>query len=86
MDRVSHAESVQTEALLQELLEEVRRLKADYRALQAENERLKTILHDKTTVAMGDLFQQSTNEHLAMRQQIMTLISKIDQHLGEQTR
>lgn len=70
------------EALLKELLREVRKLKAGHQDLQTENERLRREMAEtKAGPAQESLFGNGSAERLALRQQIMGLIEKIDKHL-----
>jgi len=71
----------ETEELLRELLREVRKMKADMSGLRLENERLRNELATRETDHTGDLFGNGSAERIALRQQIMGLIDKIDKHL-----
>ncbi len=71
----------ETEELLRELLREVRKMKADLSALRIENDRLRKELASKESEPAGDLFGNGSAERIALRQQIMGLIDKIDKHL-----
>lgn len=71
----------ETEELLRDLLREVRKMKADVSSLQFENERLRKDLTSRATESSGDLFANGSTEKMALRQQITSLIEKIDKHL-----
>lgn len=82
MSDYSNSPVHETEELLRELLREVRKMKADLDGLRSENERLRTQLATRETDHTGDLFGNGSAERLALRQQIMGLIDKIDKHLA----
>lgn len=71
----------ETEELLRELLREVRKMKADLSTLRVENDRLRKELALRDSEPAGDLFGNGSTERMALRQQIMGLIDKIDKHL-----
>jgi len=71
----------ETEELLRDLLREVRKMKADVSSLQFENERLRKDLTSRATESSSDLFANGSTEKMALRQQITSLIEKIDKHL-----
>jgi regulator of replication initiation timing len=72
---------IETEELLRDLLREVRKMKTDVTSLRLENERLRNELASRGTEPAGDLFANGSTEKMALRQQIMSLIEKIDKHL-----
>ncbi len=69
------------ETLLKELLREVRKLKSGYQDLQAENDRLRKEISEAKSGPAASLLGNGSAERLALRQQIMGLIEKIDKHL-----
>ena len=65
-----------------EIKKEMRLLKEQNKSLKEENKKLKDQL-DHIQRGQRDIFQTlSEKERLAMRQQILGLIDKIDSHLG----
>jgi hypothetical protein len=56
-------------------------MKADVSSLQFENERLRKDLTSRATESSSDLFANGSTEKMALRQQITSLIEKIDKHL-----
>jgi regulator of replication initiation timing len=77
----SNSPILETEELLRELLREVRKMKADTASLRLENDRLRKELAQRDSEPAGDLFGNGSTEKIALRQQIMGLIDKIDKHL-----
>lgn len=67
--------------LLRDLLREVRKMKMDVSSLQLENERLQKELMSRATETASNLFANGSTEKMALRQQITSLIEKIDNHL-----
>jgi predicted nucleic acid-binding Zn-ribbon protein len=80
---IDHSNSplLETEELLRDLLREVRKMKSDVSSLRQENERLRNELATRENSSAGDLFGNGSTERMALRQQIMGLIEKIDKHL-----
>ncbi len=71
--------------LLQQINEEVSVLKNTIRQLKRENAGLKTKLEEARS-EQTDIFSAiNESERLAMRQQIMHLVEKIDQHLNTES-
>lgn len=82
MSDQSKSPLLETEELLRDLLREVRKMKMDVSSLQLENERLQKELMSRATETASNLFANgSTDEKMALRQQITSLIEKIDNHL-----
>jgi predicted nucleic acid-binding Zn-ribbon protein len=77
----SNSPLLETEELLRELLREVRKMKSDISSLRQENDRLRKELAANDSKPAGDLFGNGSAEKIALRQQIMVLIEKIDKHL-----
>jgi cell shape-determining protein MreC len=80
---IDHSNSplLETEELLRDLLREVRKMKSDLSSLRQENERLRNELATRENTSASDLFGNGSAEKIALRQQIMVLIDKIDKHL-----
>lgn len=83
MSETDSTPSQETELLLRELLREIRKMKAGYTTLQQQNERLRQeIIEAKQVQTQDELpLGGGTTERLALRQQIMGMIEKIDKHL-----
>jgi hypothetical protein len=81
MNDQSNTPLLETEELLRELLREVRKMKSDVSSLRQENERLRKELATRETEPASDLFGNGSAEKIALRQQVMSLIDKIDKHL-----
>jgi len=71
----------QTEVLLRELLREVRKIKSENVELTKEVQRLHKEMADRPTSAKSGLLGNGSTDQIALRQQIMSLIDKIDKHL-----
>ncbi len=80
---IDHSNSplLETEELLRDLLREVRKMKSDLSSLRQENDRLRKELAATQSKPTSDLFGNGSTEKIALRQQIMVLIDKIDKHL-----
>jgi predicted nucleic acid-binding Zn-ribbon protein len=81
MSDQSKSPLLETEELLRDLLREVRKMKMDVSSLQLENERLQKELMSRATETASNLFANGSTEKMALRQQITSLIEKIDNHL-----
>lgn len=78
-------QSLKFKALLSEIDEEVQILKQQIKDLKKENTKLVAKLEDLRG-KQTDIFSAiSESERLAMRQHVQGLISKIDNHLTDQT-
>lgn len=70
--------------LVDRIKREVHALKKRNKALERENERLRTQL-EEVRKGQTDIFSAITErDRMALRHQIKGLISKIDEHLGEE--
>lgn len=68
-------------SLLEQVRDEVSTLKDEIRGLEKENDRLKTKL-EEIQEGQTDIFSAMTeSERIALRHQVLGLISKIDTHL-----
>jgi uncharacterized coiled-coil DUF342 family protein len=77
-------QSLKFKTLLEEIDEEVSALKKEIRELKKENAKLLTKV-EELRGKQTDIFSAiSESERLAMRQQVKSLISKIDNHLNSQ--
>ena len=71
--------------LLGEISEEVESLKQEIRELKKENAKLVAKLNDMRG-KQSDIFSAITeSERLAMRQQVQSMIAKIDNHINAQS-
>jgi len=70
-----------TEVLLRELLREVRKLKSENKELTREVQQLRKEAAERPASAKSGLLGNGSTDQLALRQQIMSLIEKIDKHL-----
>ena len=77
-------QSLKFKTLLEEIDEEVSALKKEIRELKKENAKLLTKV-EELRGKQTDIFSAiSESERLAMRQQVKSLISQIDNHLNSQ--
>ena len=71
----------QTEVLLRELLREVRNIKSENAELTKEVQRLRKVVAERLAATKSGQLANGSTDQIALRQQIMSLIEKIDKHL-----